>query len=66
MVETRYRNVYLPDSLLPGCPGVEWLGGTWGGVAELAEMRRTALKDCDDAFRAARKYQDDLRAKEGL
>lgn len=60
---TIYEQIYIPDSILPGCPEVAWEGGTFGQLSELAERRRTALKDCDDKFTAARKYQDDLRAK---
>lgn len=60
---TVYEQIYIPDSILPGCPPVAWEGGTFGQLSELAERRRTALKDCDDKFTAARKYQDDLRAK---
>lgn len=60
---TVYEQIYIPDSVLPGCPAVNWEGGTFGQLSELAERRRTALKDCDDKFAAARKYQDDLRAK---
>lgn len=65
-VITEYRQVYLPDSLLAGCPGVEWPGGTYRELAALAAERKSRLKDCDDRFAAARKYQNDLRAKEAL
>lgn len=61
---TVYRNVYVPDSLLAGCPGVEWTGGTFRNVGELAAKRKAALQDCDDRFTEARRYQDDIRAKE--
>lgn len=62
VVEIRYEQIYIPDSMLPGCPGVDWNGGPWQAVADLAEARRTALKDCDARFAAARAYQDRLRA----
>lgn len=61
LVEIRYEQIYIPDSVLAGCPGVSWGGGDFEAVGKLAEARRIALKDCDDRFRAARKYQDDLR-----
>lgn len=60
---TIYEQIYIPDSLLVGCPPVDWGGGTFRGVGELATRRKTALQDCDDKFTAARSYQDDLRAK---
>lgn len=60
---TVYEQIYIPDSLLAGCPGVEWGGGTFREAGELAARRKTALQDCDDRFTAARAYQDDLRAK---
>lgn len=60
---TVYEQIYIPDSMLPGCPPVEWEGGTFRQVGELAERRRTALKDCDDKFTAAREYQNQLRAR---
>lgn len=62
-VTTVYEQVYIPDVMLPGCPAVEWSGGTFRDVGSLAEMRAAALKDCDDKFTAARKYQEGLRAK---
>lgn len=65
VVTTEYRNVYIPDSLLVGCPGVEWTGGTYRAVAELAAKRKAALEACDDRFTEARRYQDEIRAKEG-
>lgn len=61
LVEIRYEQVYVPDSILAGCPGVSWGGGDFAAVGALAEARRVALVNCDDRFRAARKYQDDLR-----
>lgn len=61
---TVYRNVYIPDSLLAGCPGVEWTGGTFRDVGELAAKRKAALEDCDDKFTEARRYQEEIRAKE--
>lgn len=61
---TVYRNVYIPDSLLAGCPGAEWAGGTYRNVGELAAKRKTALQDCDDKFTEARRYQDEIRTKE--
>lgn len=66
VVTTVYRNVYLPDRFLVGCPGVEWDGGTFRDVGELAARRKAALQACDDLAGEARRYQDDLRAKEGL
>ena len=65
VVTTEYRNVYIPDSLLVGCPGVEWAGGTFRNVGELAAKRKAALQDCDDRFTEARRYQDEIRAKGG-
>lgn len=65
VVTVEYRNVYIPDSLLAGCPGVEWTGGTYRNVGELAAKRKTALQACDDRFTEARRYQDEIRAKEG-
>lgn len=62
-VQTVYQQVYVPDHLLAGCPPVHWAGGTYRDLAALAEKRRAALQDCDDRFAAARKYQDDIRAK---
>lgn len=61
---TVYRNVYIPDHLLAGCPGVEWTGGTYRNVGELAAKRKAVLQDCDDRFAEARRYQDEIRAKE--
>lgn len=62
-VTTVYEQIYIPDSMLQGCPAVEWGGGTYRDAGALATMRAAALKDCDDKFAAARKYQDGLRAK---
>lgn len=62
-IEIRYEQIYIPDSLLAGCPVIPWEGGTYRMLKDLAEARRTALKNCDDRFTAARKYQDDLRQK---
>lgn len=64
VVTTVYRNVYLPDRFLVGCPGVEWTGGTFRNMGELAAKRKAALQDCDDRFAEARRYQDEIRAKE--
>lgn len=61
---TVYQQIYIPDSMLSGCPDVVWDGGTYRDMAGLAARRGTALQDCDARFTAARKYQDDLRAKE--
>lgn len=60
---TVYEQIYIPDSLLVGCPGVPWTGGTFRDMADVLARREAALKDCDDRFTAARQYQDDLRAK---
>lgn len=63
VINTVYQQVYIPDSLLVGCPGVEWQGGSFETLAELAARRKSALRGCDDRFTAARQYQDDIRAK---
>lgn len=60
---TIYEQVYIPDAMLPGCPAVEWPGGTYREAGAVSAQRAAALKDCDDKFTAARKYQDDLRRK---
>lgn len=64
LIQTVYQPVYIPESLLAGCPPVDWPGGTYRDLAALAEKRRAALQDCDDRFAAARKYQDTLRAQD--
>lgn len=58
---TVYEQIYIPDSLLAGCPPVLWGGETYRQAGELAAMRKTALEDCDARFAAAREYQDRLR-----
>lgn len=63
-VVTRYEQVYIPDSLLAACPDVEWKGGTYRELGQLAAMRKKRIEECDARTAAARKYQDDLRAQE--
>lgn len=60
-VETRYEQVFIPDRFLIGCKGPEWSGGSFRDLAELAERRRTVIKDCDSGFEAIREYQDSIR-----
>lgn len=63
-VVTRYEQVYIPDSLLAACPDVQWGGGTYRQMGELAALRKKRIEECDARTAAARKYQDDLRAQE--
>lgn len=49
--------VGIPDALLQDCPGVEWAGGSYRQLAELALAREAALRDCNDQLREARAYQ---------
>jgi len=65
VVTIEYRNVYLPDRYLVDCPGAEWNGGTYRNVGELAAMRKTALQNCNDRLAEARRYQEEIRAKDG-
>ena len=64
MVVTEYRMQYVPDSLLTVCPKTEWKGGTYRGVAALAEARGTDVDNCNARLESIRDFQAKQRAKD--
>lgn len=63
-VITEYRNVYIPETMLTACKKTAWRGGTYRGLAALAKSRGTDVDNCNAQLKAARDYQNDLKAKE--
>ena len=63
-VITEYRNVYIPETMLTGCQKTAWRGGTYRGLAALAKSRGTDVDNCNAQLKAARDYQNDLKARE--
>lgn len=63
-VVTEYRNVYLPETLLADCQKTQWHGGTYRAAAALAKSRGTDVDNCNARLKAARDYQNDMKAKE--
>ena len=61
---TEYRNVYLPETLLADCQKTQWHGGTYRAAAALAKARGTDIDNCNAQKKAARDYQNDLKARE--
>ena len=62
-VEVRYEQIEIPGSLLLGCEGPEWTGGTYRDLAILAEERRTVILNCDARFKEIRNYQESLKVR---
>lgn len=46
------------------CEKTAWRGGTYRGLAALAKSRGTDVDNCNAQLKAARDYQNDLRARE--
>lgn len=64
MVVTEYRMQYVPDSLLTDCPKTTWTGGTYRGVAALAEARGTDVDNCNARLESIREFQAKQRAED--
>ena len=63
---TEYQQVYLPDRFLVPCEVVEGPGNlTYRELAALAAKRKSSVVGCNLQLESARKYQAELRAKEG-
>ncbi|ASW27685.1 hypothetical protein JT317_gp66 [Klebsiella phage YMC16/01/N133_KPN_BP] len=50
--------------MLTACEKTAWRGGTYRGLAALAKSRGTDVDNCNAQLKAARDYQNDLRARE--
>lgn len=65
ITKTEYRQAYLPDRFLIDCPepaGKEQM--TFREGEALSARRKAALTGCNLQLKAAREYQDEIRAKD--